>query len=120
MFAWNAQFSIHRGWLCAAPNALPDAGLGGAPKGTSPGLGGGADSFFLFRAHYVGKTLKSVNVCLQCPVFNASRLEMASELRLLKLLPNFFPFDKTSIGWISMPRIVSATTFVFPFYKALG
>ena len=26
---------------------LPHAGLGDAPKGASPGLGGGADSFFL-------------------------------------------------------------------------
>ena len=37
---------MHRGWQCATPNALPDAGLGGAPKGTLPGLGGGADPFF--------------------------------------------------------------------------
>ena len=69
MFAWNAQFSMHRGRQCAAPNQLPDAGLGGAPKGASPGLGGGADSLFL--SYCVSKTLKSVNVCLQCPVFNA-------------------------------------------------
>ena len=46
MFACNAQFSTHQGWQCAAPNALPDAGLGGAPKGASPSLGGGADPFF--------------------------------------------------------------------------
>ena len=128
MFACNAQFSMHRGWQCAAPDALPDAGQGGAPKGASPGLGGGAESFFsvvlcwqnvkmcgcllatpsfqcirggsvpppmpcrtlgraacrkvrrlalgeapiLFSVSYcVGKTLKSVNVCLQRPVFNA-------------------------------------------------
>ena len=128
MFACNAQFSMHWGWQCAAPDALPDAGLGAAPKGASPGLGGGAESFFsivlcwqnvkmcgcllatpnfqcigggsvpppmpcrtlgrvarrkarrlalaeapnLFSVSYcVGKTLKSVNFCLQCPVFNA-------------------------------------------------
>ena len=46
MFACNAQFSMHLGRQCAAPDALPDAGLGGAPKGASPGLGGGAESFF--------------------------------------------------------------------------
>ena len=28
------------------PDALPDAGPGGVPKGASPGLGGGAESFF--------------------------------------------------------------------------
>ena len=61
---------MHRWRQCAAPNALPDAGPGGAPKGASPGLGGGADSFFL--SYCVGKTLKCVNVCLQCLVFNAS------------------------------------------------
>ena len=106
----------------------PHAGPGDAPKGASPGLGGGADLFFsvvlcwqnvkicecllatpsfqcigggsvpppmpcrtlgraarrkarrlalaeapiLFSLSYcVGKTLKSVNVCLQRPVFNA-------------------------------------------------
>ena len=46
MFACNAQFSMHRGRQCAAPNGLPDAGLGGALKGVSSGLGGGAESFF--------------------------------------------------------------------------
>ena len=40
---------MHRGRQCAASNALPDAGPGGAPKGASPGLGGGADSLFLCR-----------------------------------------------------------------------
>ena len=131
MFACNAQFSMHWGRQCAAPNGLPDAGPGGAPKGASPSLGGGADSLFsvvlcwqnfkiykcllampsfqcigggsvpppmpcrtlgraarrkarrlalaeapiLFSLSYcVGKTLKSVNVCLQRPVFNASGL----------------------------------------------
>ena len=46
MFACNAQFSMHWGRQCAAPNALPDAWPGSAPKGASPGLGGGAESFF--------------------------------------------------------------------------
>ena len=46
MFACNAQFSMHWGRQCASPYALPDARPGGAPKGTSPGLGGGADSLF--------------------------------------------------------------------------
>ena len=43
MFVWNAQFSMHWGWQCAAPNPLPDAGPGNVPKGASPGLGGGAN-----------------------------------------------------------------------------
>ena len=46
MFACNAQFSMHRGRQCATPNALPDAGPGGALKGASPSLGRGAESFF--------------------------------------------------------------------------
>ena len=45
MFACNAQFSMHRGRQCAAPDALPDAGPGDTLKGASPGLGGGADPF---------------------------------------------------------------------------
>ena len=69
MFACNAQFSMHRGRQCAAPNALPDAGPGGAPKGASPGLGGGADPFFCVVLCW--QNAKSVNVCLQRPVFNA-------------------------------------------------
>ena len=40
------SFQCIRGGQCAAPNGLPDAGPGGAPKGASPGLGGGAESFF--------------------------------------------------------------------------
>ena len=40
---------MHWGWQCAAPDALPDVGLGGVPKGASSGLGGGADSLFLCR-----------------------------------------------------------------------
>ena len=128
MFAWNAQFSMHWGQQCAAPNHLPDAGPGGVPKGASPGLGGGSNAIFCVvscwqnvkicecflkmrgfhcigggsvppppncrtlgrvmhrNAHHlalveapilllvsfrVGKTLKSMNVCLECPVFNA-------------------------------------------------
>ena len=47
MFACNAQFSMHWGRQCAAPNGLPHAGPGDAPKGASPGLGGGADAFFV-------------------------------------------------------------------------
>ena len=70
MFSCNAQFSMHWGRQCAAPNHLLDAGPGGAPKGALSGLDGGANSFFSV-SYCVGKTLKSVNLCLQCPVFNA-------------------------------------------------
>ena len=51
------------------PNALLDAGPGDAPKGASPGLGGGANPFFV--PYCVDETLKSVNFCLQRLVFNA-------------------------------------------------
>ena len=37
---------MHWGRQCAAPDALQDAGPGGAPKGMSSSLGGGAESFF--------------------------------------------------------------------------
>ena len=37
----HAQFSLHWGRCCTAPNELPNAGPGDAPKGASPGLGGG-------------------------------------------------------------------------------
>ena len=49
MFACNAQFSMHRGRQCAAPNGLPDAGPGGAPNGASPGLAAGKYVKFLCR-----------------------------------------------------------------------
>ena len=41
--------SMHWGRQRAGPNHLPDARPGGAPKGASPGLGGGADLLFLCR-----------------------------------------------------------------------
>ena len=50
---------------------LPHAGPGDAPKGASPGLGGGATAIFLLSFR-IGKMLLSVNVCLKYPVFNAS------------------------------------------------
>ena len=37
---------MHWGWQCAAPNHLPDAGLGGVLKGALPGLGKGANVIF--------------------------------------------------------------------------
>ena len=37
---------MHRGRQCAAPNQLPDAGPGGAPKGALLGCGRGTDSLF--------------------------------------------------------------------------
>ena len=43
---------------------------GDAPKGTSPGHGGGATAIFLV-SFCVGKMLLFVNVCLKSPVFNA-------------------------------------------------
>ena len=62
MFACNAQFSMHRGQQCAAPNQLPDAGPGGALKGASLGLGGGLNAFFCLvsGASSVGKRVAGV------------------------------------------------------------
>ena len=60
MFACNAQFSMRQGWQCAAPNGLPDAGLGGAPKGASLGLGGRAEPLFFFRIAFA----KRKNLCM--------------------------------------------------------
>ena len=63
------SFQCIGGGSVPPPNQLPDAGPGGAPKGASAL----AEAPNLFSLSYcVGKTLKSVNVCLQCPVFNAS------------------------------------------------
>ena len=47
--AWNAQFSMHRGRQCATPNDYRTLGRVARRKGASPGLGGGADPFFLCR-----------------------------------------------------------------------
>ena len=71
MFACNGQFSMHRGRQCATTYGLLDAGPGGVPKGASPGLGGGANPLFLCRI-VLAKRINYVNVCLECPVFNAS------------------------------------------------
>ena len=60
---------MHRGWKCPAPTELLHVGPGDALKGTSPGLGGGANAFFVLCR--VGKMLKPVKVCLKCLVFNA-------------------------------------------------
>ena len=43
------SFQCIGGGSVPAPNGLPDAGPGGAPKGASPGLGRGTDSLFLCR-----------------------------------------------------------------------
>ena len=37
---------MHWGRKCTAPTELPHAGPGDAPKGASPGLGGGMNAFF--------------------------------------------------------------------------
>ena len=81
MFACNAQFSMHWGGQCAAPNHLLDVGPGSAPKGASSGLGGGANpkSFVLYR---VGKMFKSMSVFLKCAVFNASGAEVSRPQRV--------------------------------------
>ena len=46
MHWFNAQFSLHWGRCCTAPNELPNAGPGDVPKGASPGLGGGFNGCF--------------------------------------------------------------------------
>ena len=85
MFACNAQFSMHRGRQCAAPNGLLDAGPGGTPKGASPGPGGGLNAFFCLvsGALCVGKRVAGVKQVWQCSVLLA--VWRRYELRLLKL-----------------------------------
>ena len=80
---------MHRGWQCAVPNALPDAGPGGAPKGTLPGLGGGLNEIFylVFGASCVGKRVAGVKQVWQCIVLLA--VWRRYELCLLKLLELF-------------------------------
>ena len=53
---------MHRGRQCAAPNELADAGPGGAPKCTSPDLGGGlnAISCLVSGASSMGKRVAGV------------------------------------------------------------
>ena len=58
---------MHRGWQCAAPNGLPDAGPGGAPKGVSPSLGGGTNS--LFSVVLCWQNFKSCECLLAMPSF---------------------------------------------------
>ena len=84
MFAWNAQFSMHRGRQCAAPNGLPDAGPGGAPKGALPTLGGGLNAIFCLvpGPSSVGKRVAGVKQVWQCSVLLA--VWRRYELRLLK------------------------------------
>ena len=43
------SFQCIGGGSVPPPDALLDAGPGGAPKGASPGFGGGAESLFLYR-----------------------------------------------------------------------
>ena len=94
MFACNAQFSMHWGRKCAAPDALPDAGPGSAPKGASPGLGGGLNAIFCLvsGASSVGKRVAGVKQVWQCSVLLA--VWRRYELRLLKLR-EFFSFADT-------------------------
>ena len=89
MFACNAQFSMHQGRQYAAPNQLPDAGPGGAPKGASPGLGGGFNAIFCLvsGASSVGKRVAGVKQVWQCSVLLA--VWRRYELRLSKLCELF-------------------------------
>ena len=80
MFACNAQFSMHRGRQCAAPNGLPNAGSGNAPNGVSPGLAAGANVKF-----YAASCWQNVKICecfLKCAVFNASGAEVSRPHRV--------------------------------------
>ena len=76
---------MHRGWQCAAPNQLPDAGSGGMPKGASPGLGGGLNAIFCIVSGVscVGKCIAGVKQVWQCNVLLG--VWRRYELRLLKL-----------------------------------
>ena len=76
---------MHWGRQCAAPDALPDVGLGGALKGASPGLGRGLNAIFCLvsGASSVGKRVAGVKQVWQCSVLLA--VWRRYELRLLKL-----------------------------------
>ena len=93
MFACNAQFSMHRGRQCAAPNQLPDAGPGGAPKGALPGLGGGLNAIFCLvsGASSMGKRVAGVKQVWHSSVLLA--VWRRYKLRLLKLRELFFFVD---------------------------
>ena len=62
----------------AAPNQLPDAGPGGAPKGASAWPWRRRQFSFFCR---IVLPKQNVNVCLQCPVFNASGVAVAGRTR---------------------------------------
>ena len=85
---------MHWGRQCAAPDALPDAGLGGVPKGVSPSLGGGLNAIFCLvsGAVSVGKRVAGVKQVWQCSVLLA--VWRRYELRLLKLR-ELFSFANT-------------------------
>ena len=81
---------MHRGQQCATPNHLPDAGLGGALKGASPGLGGGLNAIFclVLGASCVGKRVAGVKQVWQCSVLLAVWRRYGQ--CLLKLREHFF------------------------------
>ena len=85
MLAWNAQFLMHGGWQCAAPNALLDAGPGGTAKAASPGPGRGLNAIFCLvsGASSVGKCVAGVKQVWQCSVLLA--VWRRYKLRLLQL-----------------------------------
>ena len=85
---------MHWGRQCAAPIRLPDAGPGGAPKGASPGFGGGLNAVFCLvsGASCVGKCVVGVKRGWQCSVVLA--IWRRYELHLLKLL-ELFSFANT-------------------------
>ena len=60
---------MHWGWQSAAPNELPDARQGDAPKGALLGLDGGVNAFFCIVPCWQG--VKTAKDGLNCAVFNA-------------------------------------------------
>ena len=49
---------MHRGRKCTGSNELPDARPDDAPKGTSPGLGGGVNAFFCIVSCWQGVKIR--------------------------------------------------------------
>ena len=80
------SFQCIGGGSVPPPMQLPDAGPGGAPKGASPGLGGGLNAIFCLvsGASCVGKRVAGVKQVWQCSVLLG--VWRRYELRLLKLL----------------------------------
>ena len=65
---------MHWGGWCAAPNEFPNTGPDDAPKGESPGLGGGVHAFFCLVSglQCVGGKTQCMDIRAMAMQYNAS------------------------------------------------